>query len=66
MPPAKNSNKGGVTFNEKSFAEGTMRAELAELARECCLEHGGRVVEKILANYTVAPKKSGIARHIPL
>lgn len=66
MSPAKDSDKGGVAFDKKSFAEETMRAELAELARECCLEHGGRVVEKILSNYTVAPKKIGFARRPPL
>lgn len=57
--------KGGEKYDAAAFAEATIRAELVELAHSCCLEHGAKVVDKILAEYTVTPKRTGIARHIP-
>jgi hypothetical protein len=63
---AKASRLGGEKFNVETFTEGALRAELIALAHECCLAHGAKVVDKILAEYTVTSRRSGVARHIPL
>jgi hypothetical protein len=63
---AKASKLGGEKFSVDTFTEATVRAELIALAHGCCLAHGAKVVDKILEEYTVAPRRSGVARHIPL
>lgn len=61
---AKFLGKGGEAYDANTFAAATLRAELVELVHNCCLEHGATVVDAILAEYTVAPKLTGLARHI--
>lgn len=63
---AKFSGPGGEKFDKDSFTEATLRAELIELAHGCCLAHGATVVDKILIEYNVAPKRMGVARYMPL
>jgi hypothetical protein len=61
---AKFSGKGGQTYDEATFTEATIRAELVEVAHNFCLEHAAKVVDEILTEYNVTPKRTGIARHI--
>lgn len=63
---AKTSNLGGEKFDAKTFTEATLRAELIALAHGCCLQHGAKMVDKILAEYTVTSRRNGVARHMPL
>jgi hypothetical protein len=64
MSVVKFSGKGGEKYDADLFTEAILRAELVELVHGCCLEHGAIAVDKILAEYTVAPKRPGLARHI--
>jgi len=60
------SGKGGEKYDADLFTAAILRAELVELVHNCCLEHGAKVVDKILTEYTVAHKRKGVARHMPL
>ena len=57
-------NKGGSPINEKQFAQEGIKADLAEIARCVCLEHGGKIIDRILVDYSITPRKTGISRHV--
>lgn len=54
--PANFAGPGGQDYNVEAFKEATLRAELVELASQCCLEHSAKLIDKILADYKVTPK----------
>ena len=47
---------GGVAFDSKLYQEQLLRAELANIASAHCYQHGHKVVDDILARYTVTRK----------
>jgi hypothetical protein len=64
MSAVKFSGKGGEKYDVAIFTKAILRAELVELVHDCCLEHGAAMVDKILADYTVTPKRTGLPSHI--
>lgn len=49
---------GGIEYDEGAFREGSLRADLCEIATHINYQHGAKTVDAILAHYDVKPKRS--------
>lgn len=47
---------GGIAFDSALYQEQVLRAELTNIANAHCYQHGAKVVNDILARYTVTRK----------
>lgn len=54
--PANFEGPGGQEYDPDAFQAQKLRAELAQLAFSCCLEHGARIADKLLEHYSITSK----------
>jgi hypothetical protein len=55
--PANFEGPGGLEYDPEVFKYENLRADLANLAIGCCMEHGAKIIEKILTDYKVTPRR---------
>ena len=55
--PANFDGPGGQEHDPELLSSATLRSDLVKLAGGCCLEHAAKIVDKILDEYKVTPKK---------
>ena len=58
---------GGIEYDEDVFREESIRADLCEIAQHVSYQHGVKIVDLILANFDIKPKKKfgGPPRPLP-
>lgn len=52
---------GGDEYDADAFHAGALRSELIELASGCCFTHASRIIDALLAEFTVTPRR-GLGR----
>lgn len=57
--PANFDGPGGEEFHLGSYVAGRIKADLAELAIGCCFEHGAKIIDRLMADYVITPKRQG-------
>ena len=61
--PDSFQGSGGEPFDDKAYREGLLRADLARIAIELDYRHGARLIDRLLADYTITPKRKFGERH---
>lgn len=54
----------GTAPDPQAMKDGALRADLCEMVREFCLAHDAKIIDRLLRDYDVTPRKGIGVKHV--